>query len=122
MWRTSRLSISALDDLLQRGFAEYEPTGGKRLVERKRPTKDRESLRFPLALAHGFALRHRARHRRTAHQPAGTNRQTAQLFSAKGTAPHGGAHARLRRPHPQYLSSDSAYHGALGKVICPEHH
>src|SRR5439155_23147466 len=106
MWRTSRLSESALDDLLQRGFAEYKPTGGKRLVERKRPTKDRESLRFPLALAHGFALRHRARHRRTAHQPAGTSRQTAQLFSSQWTAPQRGAHAALLRAHAKYLSSD----------------
>src|SRR6266478_31664 len=87
MWRTARLSKSALDDLLQRGFAEHQPARGQRLVERKRSATDRESLRFPPALAHRFALRHRARHRHTAYQPAGTSRKTAQLFSSKWTAP-----------------------------------
>src|SRR5205809_7005530 len=117
MWRTSRLSKSALDDLLQRGFAEYEPTGGKRLVERKRPTKDRERLRFPLALAHGFALRHRAPHRRTAHQPAATSRQTTQLFSSQLTAPQRGAHEALLRAHLKYLTIYRTNRGAISKRI-----
>src|SRR6266480_3229187 len=86
LWRTARLSKSALDYLLQRGFAEYKPTRWKRLVERKRPAPNRACLRFSSALAHRFALRDRARHRHTAHEFAGTNRNSARVLTAKRPA------------------------------------
>src|SRR5215472_16109234 len=84
---TARLSKSALDNLLQRGFAEHEPARRERLAERKRPATDRDSVRFSPALAHGSALCDRARDRHIAHQSAGTNRKTVELLPSKRPAP-----------------------------------
>src|SRR5258708_34831779 len=67
LWRASRLSKSALDYLLQGGFAAYKPARRDRLVERKRPAPNRACLRFSSALAHTLALRDRPGHRHTAH-------------------------------------------------------
>src|SRR5205809_19857 len=120
MWGTARLPKSALGDLLYRGFAKHQPARWERLVERKRSPKDRKSLRFSPALAHGFALRDRTRHRHTTHQLAGTNRKTAQLFSSKWTAPERGTHAGLLRARAKYLSSDGTYHGTICERVCNE--
>src|SRR6266511_619453 len=86
LWRTARLSKSALDYLLQRGFAEHKPTRRKRLAERKRPAPNRACVRFSSALAHRLALRDRARHRHTAHEFAGPSRNAAQVFTSKRPA------------------------------------
>src|ERR1700757_2705239 len=86
LWRTARLSKSALDYLLQRGFAEHKPTRRERLAERKRPASNRACLRFSSTLAHRLALRDRARHRHTAHELAGTNRHAAGVFTSKRPA------------------------------------
>src|SRR6267142_2639948 len=86
LWRTARLSKSALDYLLQRGFAEHKPTRRERLVERKRPAPNRACVRFSSAFAHRLALRDGARHRYTAHEFAGTNRDAARLFASKRAA------------------------------------
>src|SRR6478752_9652021 len=71
LWRTARLSKSALDYLLQRRFAEHEPARRERLAERKRPAPNRTCVRFSSALAHRLALRDRTRHRHTAYDFAG---------------------------------------------------
>src|SRR6266581_2792659 len=86
LWRTARLSKSALDYLLQRGFAKHKPTRGERLAERKRPAPDRARVRFSSAPAHRLALRDRARHRHTAHEFAGTSRNPARVLAAKRPA------------------------------------
>src|SRR5205814_4816224 len=80
MWRAARLPESSLDDVFQRRLIEHEPTCWQRLVERNRPTANREGLRFSSSLAHRFALCHRTRHRHSASQFAGTNRQAAKLL------------------------------------------
>src|SRR5947199_10438522 len=109
MWRTARLPKSPLDDIFQRGLAEHKPTCWQRLAERNRPTANREGLRFSSALAHGFALCHRTRHRHSASQFAGTNRQTDKLLYWQRSASQRNAHARLLRAHAKYLSCDRTY-------------
>src|SRR5882757_2307222 len=86
LWRTARLSKSALDHLLQGGFAEYKPARRERLVERERPAPNRACVRFSSALAYRLALRDGARHGHTAHELAGTNRDPARLFASKRPA------------------------------------
>src|ERR1041385_803583 len=86
LWRAARLSKSALDYLLQRGFPEHKSTRRERLAERKRPAPNRTCVRFSSALAHRLALRHRTRHRHTAHELAGTNRNAVGLFASKRPA------------------------------------
>src|SRR5436190_12349160 len=86
VWRTARLSKSALDHVLQRGFAEHKPTRRERLAERKRAAPNRAFVRFSFALAHRLALRNRARHRHTAHEFAGTSRDEARVFAPERPA------------------------------------
>src|SRR6476620_9825221 len=86
LWRTARLSKSALDYLLQRRFVEHKPARRERLAERKRPAPNRTCVRFSSALAHRLALRDRARHRHTAYEFAGTSRNAARVFAAKRPA------------------------------------
>src|SRR6266550_8388102 len=102
MWRTARLSKSALDYLLQGGFAEYKPARRKRLVERKRPAPNRARVRFSSALAHRLALRDGARHRHTAHEFAGTSRNAAGVFTSKRPASDRGSHAGLLPSHAKH--------------------
>src|SRR6476620_12420821 len=92
LWRTARLSKSALDYLLQRRFAEHKPTRGERLAERKRPAPNRARVRFSSALTHRLALRDRARHRHIAHEFAGPGRSAARVFSSKRPASKRGAY------------------------------
>src|SRR4030095_12227021 len=120
LWRAARLSKSALDYLLQRGFAEHKPTRRERLVERKRPAPNRACVRFSSALAHRLALRDRARHRHTAHEFAGTNRNPARVFASKRPASQRGAHARLLRPHTKYSAGDGANYGTVRERTCYE--
>src|SRR5947207_10860245 len=109
MLRAARLPQSSLDDVFQRGLIEHEPTCWERLAERNRPTANREGLRFSPSLAHRFALCHRTRHRHSASQLAGTNRQTAKLHYWQRPASERNAHARLLRAHAKYLSCDRTY-------------
>src|SRR5438093_6985788 len=115
VWRTARLPESSLDDLFQRGFTQHEPTCWQRLAERNRPTANREGLRFSSSLAHRFALCHRTRHRHSASQLAGTNRQTAKLLFWQRSASQRNAHARLLRAHAKYLSGDRTYYRTIRK-------
>ena len=68
------------------GSLRYKPARRERLVERKRPAPNRACVRFSSALAHRLALRDGARHRHTAHEFAGTNRDPARLFASKRPA------------------------------------
>src|SRR5881394_1223336 len=111
--RTARLSKSALDYLLQGGFAEHKPTGRERLAERKRPAPNRARVRFSSALAHRLALRDRARHRHTAHEFAGTSRNAAGVFTSKRPASERGSHAGLLPSHAKHSAGDGANHAAV---------
>src|SRR4029453_17840905 len=93
LWRPARLSKSALDYLLQGGFAEYKPARWERLVERKRPAPNRACVRFSSALAHRPALRNRARDRHTAHEFAGPGCNAARVFISQRPASKRGADA-----------------------------
>src|SRR5512141_2648451 len=95
LWRIARLSKSALDYLLQRGFAEHKSTRRERLAERKRPAPNRACVRFSSALAHRLALRDRARHRHIAHEFAGPSRYATRVFTSKRPASKRGASAGL---------------------------
>src|SRR6476620_4384080 len=86
LWRTARLSKSALDYLLQRRLAEHKPTRRARLAERKRPAPNRARVRFSSALTHRLALRGRARHRHTAHEFAGPGCSAARVFASERPA------------------------------------
>src|SRR6476469_1063070 len=99
LWRTARLSKSALDYLFQRRFAEHKPTRGERLAERKRPAPNRARVRFSSALTHRLALRDRARHRHTAHEFAGPSRKPPRIFPPTRPASKRGADAGLLQPH-----------------------
>src|SRR6266550_7982604 len=113
LWRTARLSKSALDYLLQRGFAEHKPTRRERLAERKRSAPNRACVRFSFTLAHRLALRDRARHRHTAHEFTGPSRNAAWVFISKRTASKRGAYAGLLQPHAKYSARDGANHGTV---------
>src|SRR4030095_16751039 len=120
LWRAARLSKSALDYLLQRGFAEHKPTRGERLAERKRSAPNRACVRFSSALAHRLALRDRARHRHTAHEFAGPSRNAARVFTSKRLASKRSADAGLLQPHPKYSAGDGANHGTVRERACYE--
>src|SRR5262245_20757778 len=113
LWWTARLSKSALDHLLQRGFAEHKPTSRERLAERKRPAPNRARVRFSSALAHRLALRNRARHRHTSHEFAGPGRNAARVLASKRAASKLGADAGLLQPHPKHSVGERANHGTV---------
>src|SRR6478672_3024033 len=113
LWRTARLSKSALDYLLQRGLAEHKPTRGERLAERKRPAPNRACIRFSTALAHRLALRDRARHRHTAHEFAGPGRNAPRVLPSTRPASKRSAYAGLLQPHAKYSAGDRANHGTV---------
>src|SRR4029453_701535 len=113
LWRTPRLSKSALDYLFQRGLAKHKPARRQRLAERKRPAPNRACVRFSSALAHRLALRDRPRHRHTAHEFAGTSRHTPRVFTSKRPASERGPHAGLLPPHAKHSASDGANHGTV---------
>src|SRR6476646_4827202 len=113
LWRTARLSKSALDYLLQRRFAEHKPARRERLAERKRPAPNRACVRFSSAPAHRLALRDGARHRHTAHEFAGPGRNAARIFPSKRPASKRGAYAGLLQPHAKYPAGDGANHGTV---------
>src|SRR4029450_9281939 len=118
LWRTARLSKSALDYLLQRGFTEHKPTRRERLAKRKRPAPNRACVRFSSALAHRFALRDRARHRHTAHEFAGTSRNAPRGFTSKRPVWRRGRHAGLLPPHTKYSAGDGANYGTVRERTC----
>src|SRR4029453_1638185 len=120
LWRTPRLSKSALDFLFQRGLAKHKPARRQRLAERKRPAPNRACVRFSSALAHRLALRDRARNRHTAPEFAGPSRNAARDFTSKGAAWKRGAYAGLLQPHARYCAGDGANHGTVRERICYE--
>src|SRR5262249_29480442 len=113
LWWTARLSKSALDYLLQRGFAEHKSTSRQRLAERKRPARNRACVRLSFTPAHRPALRHWARHRHTAHELAGSSRHATRVFASKRSASQRGPHEGLLPPHAKYSTGDRANYAAI---------
>src|SRR6478735_2609208 len=113
LWRTARLSKSALDYLLQRRFAEHKSARRERLAERKRPAPNRARVRFCSALAHRLALRDRARHRHTAHEFAGPDGNATRVLPSKRPASKRGAYAGLLQPHAKYSAGNGANYGTV---------
>src|SRR5207237_192594 len=93
--RDMRTKTAMLESRYLAGDAELARQFREQLVERNGPASDRSGLRFSPARAHGFALCDRARHRHSASQRAGTDRQTLALFPAKRAAPKRSVHARI---------------------------
>src|SRR5260370_27711145 len=113
LWRTARLSKSALDYLLQRRFVEHKPARRERLAERERPAPNRARVRFSSALTHRLALRDRTRHRHTAHEFAGPSRNATRVLPSTRRASKRSAYAGLLQSHAKYSTGDGANYGTV---------